>query len=87
MPCLMAYDVTIAETYCPYGHPAGCPKHIRPIVAGKTFAMQDYREQLNQLGFTGAKAELVADTKAKKKPPGQAKTVNGATIYPARRFA
>jgi hypothetical protein len=87
MPCQMAYDVLICEAYCPYGHPQGCKKHARLNVAGKPFAMQDYREQFNQLGFTGVKVELVADNKARKKPPGQAKTVNGATIYAARRFA
>ena len=84
---MMAYDVAIAETYCPYGHPAGFPMHTRPIVAGKPFATQDHREQPNQLGLAGVKAELVTDTKAKKKPPGQVKTVNSATIYPARRSA
>ena len=87
VPCQMAYDVQICETYCPYGHAAGCKKHARLKVAGKLFAIQDYKEQFVALGYTGAKAELVADNKARRLPPGPAKTVNGATIYPARRFA
>jgi hypothetical protein len=76
MPCQMAYDVLICEAYCPYGHPQGCKKHARLNVAGKPFAMQDYREQFNQLGFTGVKA---------KRRPSTARPYIRRGVLPSRR--
>ena len=37
MPCQMAYDVLICETYCPYGHPQGCKKQLRRHACSRRF--------------------------------------------------
>ena len=83
----MAFDRKTAEANCCFNHAAGAHVHRTPKVKGKPFVLDDHREELNKLGLTRAHAELRADAKANKKPPGTPKTVNGAPIYPARHFA
>ena len=84
-PVMMAANAD-KEGNCCYHHKPGCALHQQPIVNGKPFKLDDYRLELNRLGLTGVKPELIAMCKAGKKPEGVPRMVGQTLIYPTPHF-
>ena len=74
-----------SEVNCPFGHPAGCPKHKRPVVDNKPFDIKDHKDALIAAGITTVQKQLKDDNEAGRKPPGK-KMENGHPVYAARHF-
>ena len=77
---------TPAEKDCPYGHEKGCAAH-KPMLNGKPFKMQEHLAKFTELGFSKKHNALAKEKAENRKPPGQAKKVNGVLVWPARHFA
>jgi hypothetical protein len=60
--------------------------HRRPVINGKPFHLDDYKEQFTKLGLTKFCPELKEEARLSKNPPGTPKKVGNTLVYPARHF-
>ena len=56
-------------------------------VGGKPWVAQDHRATMDTLKLCFTHEDLKNEVRQKKPPPGEPRTVNGTSIYPARHFA
>ena len=86
-PCLLSRDPQTRVANCCYGHKANDPSHAIQQYKGKPFNIQDHVPEFGRLLLTELRTELIEERKAKSRPPGTPRKVNGALIYPNRHFA
>ena len=75
------------EGNCCFGHPKGSALHKKPIVHGKPFRLEDHRAELEKLGLSMVKPELIAKRKAGEMPDGEARRIGQALVFPRPHFA
>ena len=85
-PCCMAFSREKADENCPWGHPAGDPRHTPPKVDGKPFELRDHQKKLVEAKLTVPNVKELREDVARGKPPGKPKQIGDTLVYPQRHF-